>query len=294
VLLVSLIGHYEQTAQHLAGAGQGGLGTYAAVERLEVVRVRARSLASMLHGAFVVARHAWTHRGAMIGVPRSNSRALRLLLALAPRTPVFSYSDGLGDSVHRFHREGDPGYIGHVGFASISPPPLIHAIPLQECIEPWGRWIRHDPAAPVLVIVKRPKEVELPSDYLAQVHARLIRQLRPRGVVLSGTIEGLHRHVGADVPQLGPLAHLSAPLALSAAVGLPSTALLTLATRLPANTLHVVRLGCSRRWPEAARRNRLMIDALQRCLPVLAEPVPPGERTGAAPPEPPPAIARAV
>jgi hypothetical protein len=267
VLLVSLIGHYERTAQHLAGAT--GLASYAAVEGPTLLRVQARDVWSLVRGAAALLWHVWSRRAPMIGVPRSNSRALRLLLSLAPRTPVFSYSDGLGDAVHRFHLEGRPRYVGHVGFALLSPPPLIHTIALRECVEPWGDWIRYDPTAPCLVIVKRPKEVTLPIDYLVQVHSRLIGALRRRGeIVLSGAIDGLEVIDGAR--QIGPLSRLAAPLAISGAVGLPSTAFATLATRLPSHRLHVVKLGCRQRWPEAARRNRLMIEALERCLPALA------------------------
>jgi hypothetical protein len=245
------------------------LRSYASVEGPTLLRVHARSVRSLVGAALSLLRHAWCRRTPMIGVPRSNSRAVRLLAAIAPRVPVFSYSDGLGDNAHRFCLEGDPRYVGHVGFALLSPPPLIHVIPLAHCIESWGDWIRYDPKAPVLLIVKRPKEVFLPPSYLVQLHTRLFTALRRRGeVVLSGSIDGMDFVDGAR--QIGPLSHVQAPLAISGAVGLPSTAFVTLATCLPVKRLHVVRLGCNQHWPEAVRRNRLMIEALDRCLPVLA------------------------
>ncbi|RYD50057.1 MAG: hypothetical protein EOP83_24475, partial [Verrucomicrobiaceae bacterium] len=86
----------------------------------------------------------------LVGIPRSNSRAIRLLAALFFRARYFTYSDGLGDSIHRFFMEEAPNYVGHVGFASLSTQPLIHEIPLAECLEPWGERIQFDDTAPVL------------------------------------------------------------------------------------------------------------------------------------------------
>jgi hypothetical protein len=268
VLLVSLVGHYEKTALHLAGAE--GLGSYASVDGPVLVRVRARNVASLLRAAVLMLRHCWLRNAPMIGVPRSNSRALRMLVALARRVPLFSYSDGLGDTAHRFVLGEDTRYVGHVGFSLLSPPPLIHTIPLTESREPWGDCIRHDPAAPVLVIVKRPKEVDLQANHLARLYDRIIKTLRLRhDVVLSGIVDGLS--AGEGLRQVGPLSRLTSPLAISGAVGLPSTAFLTLATCVPLQQLHVIKLGCRRSSPEAVRRNRLMLEGLARCLPTLAQ-----------------------
>lgn len=277
MLLVSLIGHYERTAQHLAG--RDGLGSYPALDGPFLLRLRARSAWSLLRSVLAVAYHAWTRPQPLLGIPRSNSRAIRLLTALFPRLRVFSYSDGLGDTAHDFYLEGDARYVGHVGFAHLSPRPLIHTIALKEAIEPWVHWITYDPAAPRLLIVKRPKEVNLDASRLARLHARAIAALARSGeVVLSGTIEGLEHAATGRLRQIGPLMALDRPLAISCVAGLPSTAFLTLATRLPRERLRILRLACRHRHPEAQRRNLVMRQALEGCF----------EAMGGAPSVPPP------
>jgi hypothetical protein len=261
VLLVSLVGHYERTAEHLAS--RDGLGSYPAVDGPALLRIRARSVGSLLRGLMAVGRHLLTRPQPLLGIPRSNSRAVRLLTACFPQARVFSYSDGLGDVAHDFYLQRSARYVGHVGFALLSPQPLIHTIALEQCIEPWSRFVTYRPDAPLLLIVKQPKEVNLRPSVLATLHRRALAALAKRGeVVLSGTIEGLDR----TDRQIGPLALLDRPLAVSGVIGLPSTAFLTLAARLPANRLRILRLPCARRHPEAQRRQVLMRQTLTRCV----------------------------
>ena len=268
LMVVSLIGHYERIAQYLLRSD--GLRQYSNVASIEPLRMRARSTASIARTAWTLWRFLLNGERTMIGLPRSNSRAIRLLVALFPKATYFSYSDGLGDSIHRFFLAASPQYAGHVGFASLGDLPLIHEIPIAECIEPWGRYIVYDPDAPVLVIAKTPKETSYDARQVARLYARSVAVIgKRRPVLLSGHVAGLVLPARVEVRPLGSLMKLDAPLALSGAVGLPSTAFLTLAMRLPEATLHIMRLGCARSHSDADRRIVSMKRTLERCMDLL-------------------------
>lgn len=214
-----------------------------------------------------MARQLLSQPQLLVGIPRSNSRAIRMLAALFFPARFFTYSDGLGDSIHRFFMEDAPNYVGHVGFASLSKQPLIHEIPLTECIEPWGECITFDDSAPVLVIVKTPKETTFDVQHLTRLYARTITTIaRHRPVLLSGGLPGLDFPASLDVRPLGPLMGLTNALPISAAVGLPSTAFLTLAMKLPIERLRIMRLCCERSHPDANRRIKSMKQTLERCM----------------------------
>lgn len=214
-----------------------------------------------------MAWHLLTQRALLVGIPRSNSRAIRLLTALFFRARYFTYSDGLGDSIHRFFMEEARNYVGHVGFASLSTQPLIHEIPFTECIEPWGDHIQFDDLAPVLVIVKTPKETSFDAQHLTRLYARAITCIaRNRPVLLSGGLPGLDLPASLEVRLLDPLMKLTDTLPISAAVGLPSTAFLTLATKLPVERLRIMQLCCASCHPDANRRIKSMKQTLERCM----------------------------
>lgn len=270
LLVVSLIGHYERIAQYLFRPD--ALRSHPNVVGMQALRVRARGAGSLAAGIFTVAYHLIRHRGTMIGIPRSNSRAIQLIVRLFPTATYFSYSDGLGDSIHRFFLAGRANYAGHVGFPVLGDLPLIHHIPLTECIEPWGDRIVHDPSGPVLVIGKTPKETSYDPHHLARLYRRTIAAIgRHRPVLLTGSVPGMATPAGIDLRTLGSLMKLDGPIAISGAVGLPSTAFLTLVMRLPVETLHVMRLGCARTHPDADRRIASMKLTLDRCMALLAQ-----------------------
>ena len=265
VLVVSLIGHYERIAQYLFR--NDALRQYPGVSSMVELRVRPRSTWSLLMACMVISRHLLVRQPLLIGIPRSNSRAVRLLTSLFFRGRYFTYSDGLGDSIHRFYMEGASNYAGHVGFTSLSPQLLIHEIPLTECIEPWGERIQFDESAPVLVIVKMPKETTFDAVHITRLYARTIAALAcHRPVLLSGELPGLGWPSSLDVRLLGPLMKLPGSLSISGAVGLPSTAFLTLASILPANRMRIIRICCGRHYPDADRRIRSMKQTLERCM----------------------------
>ncbi len=265
VLVVSLIGHYERIAQYLFR--DDALRQYPGVSSMVSLRVKPRGPWSLLRACAVMARHVLARPALLVGIPRSNSRAVRLLTSLFFSVRYFTYSDGLGDSIHRFYMEGARNYVGHVGFPSLSTQPLIHEIPLTECIEPWGDRIEFDDSAPVLVIVKTPKETTFDAEHVTRLYARTIEALaRHRPVLLSGGLPGLEFPPSLDVRTLGPLMKLPGRLPISGAVGLPSTAFLTLVTKLPSERLRIMRLGCARRHPDADRRIRSMKQTLERCM----------------------------
>lgn len=265
VIVVSLIGHYERIAQYLFR--EDALPRYPGVTSMVPLRVKTRSPWSLMRAFWVMARHHLTQPQLLVGIPRSNSRAIRLLAALFFRARYFTYSDGLGDSIHRFFMEEAPNYVGHVGFASLSTQPLIHEIPLAECLEPWGERIHFDDTGPVLFILKTPKEATYNPRHLARLYARTITTVaRHRPVLLSGGLPGLELPASLDVRPLGPLMGLTDTLPISAAIGLPSTAFLTLATKLPVERLRIMRLCCGRSHPEASRRIKSMKQTLDRCM----------------------------
>lgn len=265
VIVVSLIGHYERIAQYLFR--EDALRQYPGVSSMISLRVKARSPWSLMHACWVMARHLLTQPKLLVGIPRSNSRAIRMLVALFFRARYFTYSDGLGDSIHRFFMEEANNYVGHVGFPSLSTQTLIHEIPLTECIEPWGYRIRFDDSAPVLVIVKTPKEATFNAEHLTRLYARTITSIaRHRPVLLSGGLPGLNLPASLDVRSLGPLMNMTDNLPISAAVGLPSTAFLTLAMKLPGERLRIMRLCCASSHPDANRRIKSMKLTLERCM----------------------------
>lgn len=263
--MVSLIGHYERIAQYLFRAD--ALPQYPGVTSMVSLRVKARSPWSLMRACWVMAWHLLTQPKLLVGIPRSNSRAIRLLAALFFPARYFTYSDGLGDSIHRFFMEEASNYVGHVGFPSLSTQPLIHKIPLAECVEPWGDRIQFNNSAPVLVIVKMPKEATFNAKHLTRLYARTITSIaRHRPVLLSGGMPGLDLPATLDVRMLGPLMKLNDTLPISAVVGLPSTAFLTLTTKVPVERLRIMRLCCARRHPEANRRIDSMKQTLERCM----------------------------
>ena len=273
VLVVSLIGHYERIAQYLFR--DDALRQYSDISSMISLRVKPRSPWSMLCACTVIALHMLVRTSLMVGIPRSNSRSIRLLTSLFP-VRYFTYSDGLGDSIHRFYMEGARNYVGHVGFSSMSQLPLIHEIPLSECLEPWGERIEFDAAAPVLVIVKTPKETPFDEAQVARLYARTIRRIAlHRPVLLSGDMPGMQLPTSLDVRSLGPLMKLLGRLPISGAVGLPSTAFLTLATKLPADRIRIMQLGCASRYPDAHRRIRSMKLTLEICISELHKTIEP-------------------
>lgn len=276
LVVISLIGHYERIAEYLFRGD--GLRQYPFVAGMQSIRIRTRKASSLVSGLMRLAWFLGTHRRTIVGIPRSNSRAIRLLVGLFPGALCFSYSDGLGDSIHRFFLAQSPRYSGHVGFASLGELPLLHEIPLVECIEPWGQRIVHDPAGPVLIIAKTPKETVFDERHVARLYGRTIAVMaRHRPVLVSGSVPGLELPAGTNARQIGSLMNLEGPLALSGAAGLPSTAFLTLATRLPQSSIHIMRLGCRRQHPDAHRRITSMKQTLDRCIAMLlAAPQVPG------------------
>ncbi len=265
IIVVSLIGHYERIAQYLFR--EDALPKYPGVTSMVSLRVKARSPWSLMNACWVITRHLLAQPKLLIGIPRSNSRAIRMLVALFFRVRYFTYSDGLGDSIHRFFMEDASNYVGHVGFPSLSRQPLIHEIPFTECIEPWGERIRFDSSAPVLVIVKTPKETTFDTAHLTRLYARTITSIaRHRPVLLSGGLAGLELPDSLDVRVLGPLMTLSDTLPISAAIGLPSTAFLTLSMKLPRERLRIMRMCCARNHPDANRRIKSMKLTLERCM----------------------------
>jgi hypothetical protein len=271
VVVVSLVGHYERTASWLLS--DAGLRRKPGVTRVQALRVRARSAPSLLRALSILGRHTLLGQGPLIGIPRSNSRALRLLVLLLPGTKFFSYSDGLGDSIHRFVLELHPRYIGHIGFAAFGGPRLLYEIPLAQCVEPWGQYVVYERDAPVLVIAKAPKETLYDRRHLEQLYRRTIASVgRGRSVLLSGAVPGMALPACHNIVPIASLAKLDAPLRVSGAVGLPSTAFLTLATRLPAESLRVMRLCCARTHPDTNQRIDVMKNTLERCMALLSAP----------------------
>jgi len=265
VLVISLIGHYGRIADYLFR--DDALPQYPGVSSMVLLRVRARSALSLLQASLVIARHVVAHPRLLVGIPRSNSRAIRLLASLFFRVRFFTYSDGLGDSIHRFFMEDEHNYVGHIGFASLSKQPLIHEIPLTECVEPWGERIEFHEEAPVLVILKAPKETTFDDEHLSRLYSRTICSIaRKRPVLLSGNLPGLTLPASLDVGFLGPLTKLTGSLAISGAVGLPSTAFLTLATKLPRHRLRIMQLSCAASHPDANRRIQSMKLTLEGCM----------------------------
>lgn len=234
------------------------------------LRVKARSLPSLLRAFVLMAHHLLFRADPLIGIPRSNSRAIQLLVRLFPRARFFSYSDGLGDSIHSFFLAGSPRYVGHVGFPSLAPLPLIHEIALAECIEPWGEHLVFDASAPVLVIVKTPKETSFDMAHLARHYARSIRAIgRHSGVLISGDMPGFTVPDGVDARVIGSLMKQAGPLRISGAIGLPSTAFLTLVTKIPMQRLRIMRLACRATHPDAHRRIVSMKRTLVHCMGLL-------------------------
>lgn len=265
VLVISLIGHYERIAQYLFR--EDALRQYPGVTSMVSLRVKPRSPMSMLKACTVIACYLLARQPLLIGIPRSNSRAIRLLTLFFFRVRYFTYSDGLGDSIHRFYMEGASNYTGHVGFPSLSSQKLIHEIPLTECLEPWGDRIQFDERAPVLLIVKTPKETTFDAEHVTRLYARTIKTLaRHRPVLLSGGLPGLQWSDSLDVRALGPLMKIPGTLSISGVVGLPSTAFLTLVTKLPASRMHIMRICCARHYPDADCRIRSMKQTLERCM----------------------------
>jgi hypothetical protein len=268
VLVVSLIGHYERIAQYLFK--DEGLRRYPEIEVMRRLRVKAKSLPSLLSASAVMARHVVFSANPMIGIPRSNSRAIRLLTWLFPSARYFSYSDGLGDSIHKFFMDGRRNYVGHVGFPTLTAQAVIHEIPLSECIEPWGDFLVYDAAGPVLVIVKTPKETLFNPAHVARLYARTITAIgKHRPMLISGSMPGLVLPSGVKASNIGSLMSLKEPLTLSGAVGLPSTAFLTLVTRIPLPNLHVMGLACQATHPDASHRIASMKRTLTGCMSLL-------------------------
>jgi hypothetical protein len=265
ILVISLIGHYERIAHYLFR--EDALRENFGISLMTPLRVKARSPWSLLKACTLIAWYILARQTLLVAIPRSNSRAIRLLTSLFARVRFFTYSDGLGDSIHRFYMEGASNYVGHIGFPSLSTQPLIHEIPLTECIEPWGDLIRFDERAPVLLIVKIPKETTFDAERVTRLYARTIEVLGRNGpVLLSGGLPGLQWPDSVEVRSLGPLMKLPGPLAISGAVGLPSTVFLTLVTKLPAARIRIMCLCSARHHPDADRRIRSMKQTLECCM----------------------------
>lgn len=263
--MISLIGHYEKIARYLLHNNE--ILQNPGAKPIAFLRLKARSPWSLMQACLVVAWHAATRRKILIGLPRSNSRAIKLLSRIFFRAHYFTYSDGLGDAIHSFFMENSVRYIGHVGFSGLSHQPLIHEIPLFESVENWGRFIQFNDLAPVLVIVKSPKETTYDQKHLARLYIRSILSIsRHRSVILSGSLHSLSIPATLGVRLIGPLAQLEEPLEISSAVGLPSTAFLTLATKLPIDRLRVMRLCCGNHHPDANRRINSMKQTLDHCI----------------------------
>jgi hypothetical protein len=265
VLVVSLIGHYERIAQYLFR--DDALRRYPGISSMVSLRLKPRNPYSLLKACATIIWHLLARSPLLVGIPRSNSRAVRLLTSLFFHLRYFTYSDGLGDSIHRFYMEGACNYVGHVGFPNLSNWPLIHKIPIPECIEPWGAHIQFDERAPVLVIVKTPKESTFDAAHVIRLYSRTIVALaRHRPVLMSGGLPGLKWPDSLDVRSIGPLVELPTKLQVSGAVGLPSTAFLTLVTKLPTDKIRIMRICCARNHPETDRRIRSMKQTLEHTM----------------------------
>ena len=122
----------------------------------------------------------------------------------------------------------------------------------------------------MLVIVKTPKETSFDAAHVARLYARMIGAVgKHRPVLISGGMPGLVIPDGVDARNIGSLMGLREPLALSGAVGLPSTAFLTLVTKIPAHRLRVMRLTCRATHPDADRRIVSMKRSLLHCMNLL-------------------------
>lgn len=244
LLIISLIGHYENIAFYIQSKS--------ILEKLNVenyyhLRFNTRhffSFSFFLARFVCVAFKAFLRNEKLIlAIPRSNSRAVNLPIKYIFKYLFYSYSDGLGDSVHSFDLEKNSQYLGHIGSNKIYPRSILIDIDLVSYVEPWANKIVFDNAGAVLFIVKYPKDIQFDPEIVDNYYLKLLEKYKNKKTIfLSGNFKTLDLAKIPYCTKIGSISRLARVIRVSHIVGFPSTLFLTFAKTFPKAGLEIIDL----------------------------------------------------
>jgi hypothetical protein len=244
LLVISLIGHFENIAFYIQRKD--------ILKKLDVsnhchLRFNTKhffSFSFFLVGFIYIAFKAFLRNEKLIlAIPRSNSRAVNLPIKYIFKYLFYSYSDGLGDSVHSFDLEKSTQYLGHIGSNKIYPKNVFIDIDLVNYVEPWANKIVFDKTDAVLFIVKYPKDVQYDSEIVDNYYLKLLKKYRNKKTIfLSGNFKTLNLAKIPYVINIGPISKLVRPIRVSCVIGFPSTLFITFAKIFPKKNIEIIDL----------------------------------------------------
>ncbi len=202
-------------------------------------------------------------------VPRGNSRLILWLLKFSIYKNFISYSDGLGDCIDDFILNNHPKYLGHIGFREITNHQnLLVAIPLENAIESWHELVRYSPDAPILIIIKIPKQIDCPLSFVLNFYARIINTItnnNSKFAYISCSTSLGNKFTNKRLVNIGSLNQLNEIIYVSSVIGLPSTIFLSFSKTFPSDSIRIITLPSKRTYPKANLRTKIMSKLAIEC-----------------------------
>ena len=156
--MISLIGHYEKIAFEIT---KKKYSQYLNFDQQHHLRFNTKKIGSLIYFFSSLVYFSiycfLNNKKLLFAIPRSNSRAITLPITLVFKNFFYTYSDGLGDAIHRFKLESLIYYLGHIGSKKLHPKNIVLDIPIKRYFETWENKIVYDQNGPILIVVKYPK-----------------------------------------------------------------------------------------------------------------------------------------
>jgi hypothetical protein len=243
LLIVSLKGHYEKIALEIKGDKYLSQINISSCHHLRFDTKKTLSLGFfLLMLSYVAIKMFLTNRRLILAVPRSNSRAVNLPISLIFKYPFYTYSDGLGDCVHEFTLNKSSDYMGHIGSSKLFNNVVLE-VPLEKYLESWKDLVFYDKSAPVLFIIKYPKEININYEKIDIFYREMIYKYQKNNqVLLSGRFKTDGNNYEFESFQIGPMIKLRKEIRVSSVVGFPSTVFLTFSKSIPENNINIITL----------------------------------------------------
>lgn len=242
--MISLIGHYEKIAFEIT---KKKYSQYLNFDQQHHLRFNTKKIGSLIYFFSSLVYFSiycfLNNKKLLFAIPRSNSRAITLPITLVFKNFFYTYSDGLGDAIHRFKLESLIYYLGHIGSKKLHPKNIVLDIPIKRYFETWENKIVYDQNGPILIVVKYPKEINFDSEKLDHFYSNFIQRYKKNNqIILSGYFrESISNNKFKDI-QIGPIYNIGNEIKVSKVIGFPSTLFLTFAKKLPKDNIIILTL----------------------------------------------------
>lgn len=241
LLIISLVGHYENIAFYLH---EKKIRDKIGVTSFNHLRVHPKKIISIIYAIIYLLTYNIAYRNYILATHRSTSKILIFLTKLCFKSHFYTFSDGIGDFIKTFNFETNKKYLGHIGANYLNGKKNAVNVPIKTYIEKWSSNIKFSKDGPVLFIVKYPFEVNFISKNIVSLYSDLINNFaKDKKIYITGRVDLIDLVNHANVVNLGPMFNLRRTITISKVYGLPSTLFFTFASKIGVKNVYLLPLN---------------------------------------------------